>query len=667
MEQPKSILFRASLIYFAVVLLGLCILMRVVMLQFNNNLKEKGLKVSYREEELSAKRGDILAHDGRILATSLPHYQIYMDCVVPDEKVFNDGVKKLAASLSGFFGDKPATSYEKVLRDGRKSKQRYVKLGNRKVSYTELQRIRKFPIFELGRNKGGCISEEKNVRKNAYNKLAFRTIGWTNEGGVGVGIEGAYNYALKGMPGQRTVQKIAGGDWMPVNSALDVMPRNGYDVLTTLDVDIQDAAETALREQLVKAPVFEAGTAIIMEVETGEIRAIANMKRMPGGSYSEAFNYAIGQATEPGSTFKLPTLIALLEDGLVELDQKVNTESGRWVYKGNTFRDVTPGGYGEISIREVFEKSSNIGFAKLAIQYYLNNERQYVDKLYAMKLNEKLGLQIPGEASPQIRYTGDKHWSGLSLPMMSMGYEVMLTPIMILTLYNAVANGGRMVKPKFVSELKQGGDVKKKFPTEVISSSICSRTTLEKVNEALLGVVENGTAKSIYDNRYKIAGKTGTARIVFDGAYEKDGYRMHQASFVGFFPADNPKYTGVVVLYTEKTRSNFYGGTWAAPVFKQIADKIYVSHPEWVEEVRPETGTVMLADVIKENTKKENPKRIAGKTIPSVVGMTLKDALYLLENMGLSVSFSGAGHVILQSLPAGTKVTRGQGINLELR
>ena len=655
-------------------LLGLSIICKVVRLQFDVELKEKVKKISYYTEELSAKRGDILTHDGRLLVTSLPQYRLYMDCMLPDEPVFMSGVKGLSVALSGFFKDKTAAEYEKILRDGRAKKRRYVKLGNRTIKHTELEKVYQFPIFKQGwreqvydRNKGGGIFEVKNVRTASYDNLASRTLGLANENGVAVGVEGAFDYALKGTPGKRLLRRIANGEWVPVNSMSDVAPRNGYDVVTTLDVDIQDAAETALRDQLKKSSEFEAGTAIIMDVKTGEIRAIANMKRASDGSYSEAYNYAIGWATEPGSTFKLATLIALLEDGLVDMTDKVNTENGRWNYKGHLFKDVSHEGYGIIPLQEAFEKSSNVGFAKLAVNQYLGKERQYIDKLYAMKLNDNLNLQISGEASPQIRYVNDKLWSGLSLPMMSMGYEVLLTPIMTLTLYNAVANNGRMVKPKFVSELRKGGEVKQRFSTEVISASICSHATLEKVHQALVGVVEKGTARNIRDERYKIAGKTGTSRIAFaGGGYDMKGYKKYQASFAGFFPAEKPVYSGIVVLYTEQTKGDFYGGKWAAPVFKQIADKIYASHSEWEEAVQPKPSDTMLADLIEDN-KAYVPQKPAGRKLPSVEGKTLKEALFLLENQGLRVAFSGSGRVVKQSLPAGTPVVKEQTIMLELR
>ena len=674
MQLPKNILSRVGIIYVVMLLLGLAIVFKIVLLQFDAKLREKAEKISFRNEEISAKRGDILAHDGRLLVTSLPQYQLYMDCVAPADTVFEAGVKGLSAALSGFFKDKTAAGYEKILRDGRANNRCYVKLGNRRIKYAELEKVYQFPIFRQGwqkdkpydQNRGGGIFEVRNVRTASYDKLASRTLGWVNANGVSVGIEGAFDYVLKGTPGKRMLRRTK-GDWAPMNSVSDVSPHDGYDVVTTLDVDIQDAAETALRDQLAKSSEFEAGTAIIMDVKTGAIRAIANMKRMPDGNYAEAFNYAIAQATEPGSTFKLATLIALLEDGLVDLTDEINTENGRWNYKGHVIKDVSNEGYGVIPLQRVFEKSSNVGFAKLAVDHYLGKERQYIDRFYAMKLNTKLGLQIPGEASPQIRYVNDKLWSGLSLPMMSIGYEVLLTPIMTLTFYNAVANGGRMVKPKFVSELRQGGELKQRCFTEVISTSICSHTTLEKVHQALCGVVEEGTAKNIRDERYKIAGKTGTSRIAFDNGYEENGFKKHQASFAGFFPAEKPVYSGIVVLYTAPTKNNFYGAYWAAPVFKQIADKIYASHPEWEELLQPKPSDTMLADLIEDNMKAHTPQKPGSKKVLSVKGKTLKEALFLLENQGLTVAFSGLGRVVKQSLPAGTPVVKGQTITLELQ
>jgi len=618
MQESKNMLLRAGLVYVAVAILAVWIFISIVALQFNTSLKNEGVRTKY--EPVAAQRGAILACDGRLLVTSVPSYHIYIDAVAADSTVFNNEVKALSDSLARLFGDKPAAAYEKQLRDARRDKNRYMRVGNRWIGYSELQQVKKYPVLREGpRSKKkhgyegwgkGLIEKERNERKRFYDRMALRTLGWQNEEGTYVGLEGRYDYALKGVPGQRLMQRTAGGAWIPVNNAPETPPRNGNTLVSTIDVDIQDAAETALRRQLAdKHPdiVFEAGCAVVMEVQTGAIRAIANMKRNANGLYSEDYNYAVGRASEPGSTFKLFSLIALLEDNKVSLEDMVATGNGNWTYSGSTFRDVSSAGYGTISVQQVFEKSSNVGFAMLVVDKYKGNERQYVDKMYAMKLNEKMNLQIPGEATQQVRYPGDKFWSNLSLPMMAMGYEVLLTPLKTLTVYNAVANNGRMMKPLFATELRDGNRVKETFSPEIISSAICSQSTLKKVRQAMEGVVKTGTARNICDTTsYKIAGKTGTARMAFgNGGYEQNGYRMYQASFAGYFPADKPKYSMIVVLYSEPTKTTgIYGAAWAAPVFKEIADKIYANTPEWAEEVKKPEGVLMMSDLIKQNAGK---------------------------------------------------------------
>jgi cell division protein FtsI (penicillin-binding protein 3) len=684
-------------------------MIRILLLQFDSELKQEGKKVSFRQEELPALRGHILANDGRVLAISLPYYELRIDV---GEKLLSDAaftkrVDLLAKNLADFFKDKSAEKYKAEFKQARKEGNRYKRLTPRLVSYPELQIIKTFPLLHPEQDErtkkitlqSGLIVVQKSKRTNPYNRLAYRTIGWKNEDGVGVGIEDAFDSYLRGTSGKRMVQRLPGGEWMPLNSDVDVVPHDGMNVVTTLDVDIQDAAETALREQLTERPFFEAGTAIVMEVATGEIRAIANMKRNADGSYDESFNYAIGWATEPGSTFKLATLMSLLEDNHMSLSTPVDVSGGQWRYYNKSFSD-SHSGLGVVPLQTVFEQSSNVGFAKSAVQYYAQgNEKQFVDRLCLMNLNKPLGLQIKGEASPTISYPGDRTWSGLSLPMMAMGYEVSLTPMHTLTLYNAVANNGKMVKPKFVKAIQdKRGVIRKEFPTEVISSSVCSPTVLRDVRHALQCVIEKGTARNINDARYHISGKTGTSRLVFEGVYEKDGFKKHQASFVGFFPSEAPKYSAIVVLYSEKTRQNFYGATWAAPVFKHIADKLYVANDDWFPAEQT-NGTPVGMPMVKggrkvevENvlTKLEIPsvrvskdtqwvgvrsnkthvqevtKDVADNTLPSVVNMGLKDALYLLENMDLRVTFTGKGRVVKQSPEPGGKAYKGQQIYLEL-
>ena len=452
-----------------------------------------------------------------------------------------------------------------------------------------------------------------------------------------------------------------------------------------------------MRKQLDKHNA-EHGCAILMEVATGDIKAIANLKREDDGSYSEMYNYAIGESTEPGSTMKIPTLIALLEDGRMELDDTVNTGNGKYKIYDRTIVDSKEEGHGKISVKEVFEVSSNVGVVKLVGRYYKGRERDFIDRIYAMKLNQPLNISIPGEVAPYIKYPGEKYWSGMSLPMMSIGYELKLTPLQILTFYNAIANNGRMVKPRLVKSLVRHGQVVQSFSPEVISSSICSRSTLRKVKEVLEGVVEQGTAMNLKNPRYKIAGKTGTAQVAKGTRGYKHGGRVsYSASFAGYFPADDPKYSCIVVV-NSPSNSVYYGNLVAGPIFKEISDKVYATSPEWFREVddsgdfkeipqAKSSSREALAEVLDEldipfekadkkadwvtaerdSVKVELKKlNVSKKTVPNVVGMGLKDALFLLENTGLRVKFQGRGSVRSQSIQAGTKVAPGSTVFLEM-
>ena len=697
----KDIISRIGVIYFFMVLFGLIVIGRIVHLQFFADLPVSSEEISFRTEEIEAVRGSILARDGRSLASSVPYYQIRMDCVFPEETLFNNNIDSLSIALSGFFKDKSAAQYKSDLLSARKKGNRYKAIGNRLVDYSEMMEVRMFPLFRERSNRGGFISEQKNKRNNPYGRLAYRTIGFINSNGVGVGIEGSYDYYLKGIPGKQTVQRLLGGEWMPVNEEETIMPQDGMDVRTTIDIEIQEAAENALRNQLSLSDVFEGATAIVIEVKTGAVRAITNMKKMDNGEFDESFNYAISQATEPGSTFKLATLVALIEDGYVNLETPVDAGNGRWKYSTKEFTDVTKGGYGLIDVRKAFEKSSNVAFAKLAVEYYANNEKKYVDRLHNMKIGEKFNLDIMGEGRSVIHSPGDAMWSKLTLPMMAMGYASLITPLHTLAFYNAIANGGKMMKPYFVESLQKHGEVEKIFEPQEMSGSICSQSTIKLVHEALRGVVEHGTGKGINDPRYKISGKTGTAQIAFDGRYiDSQGYRKHQASFAGFFPSDDPKYTAIVVLYTNKTRANFYGGSWAAPVFKQISDRIFVNNPQWGEPVKGDgKSTPSYAKVLSGNSEeikkiakqipstkvnfalpgewvnieKDSLERVVARelrevadSVPSVLNMGLKDALYLLENKGYRVKFSGKGRVITQNPLPGSGLEKNGIINIEL-
>lgn len=700
----NGIFKKMAFIYrFVFIPIALAVIGRVVYIQFINPTETTDVDIAYREETIEAIRGDILARDGRPLATSVPYYQIRMDFVVPNEDTFKKYVDDLSQSLAKFFKNKSAKQYKKELEQARAKGNRYKALGNRLVDYTELAEIKKFPILRLGANRGGIIVEQKYKRNNPYGRLAYRTIGFINTEGVGVGIEGSCDYYLKGTPGKQTIQKMLGGEWKPVTGVEGIAPRDGYDIQTTIDIEIQEAAEKALREQIAKGMNIEGGTAIVMEVKTGAIRAIANMKKM-GNGYDESYNYAIGDATEPGSVFKLMTLVSLLEDGHVTLEDPIDGSGGKWSYGGHTYSDTHD--YGLMDVKMALAKSSNVAFAKLAVAYYEGKEQQYVDRLNSMKVGERFNLDIQGEARAAIYGPGDAMWSRSSLSSMAIGYSTLLTPLHTLTFYNAIANDGKMMKPYFIENYQENGEIVKNFGPQEMSGSICSKRTAKEARRALRHVVEVGTGKFMNNSKYQIAGKTGTSRIAYGGkiGYEKNGYRRYQASFAGFYPADNPKYSAIVVLYSGDTRGNFYGGSWAGPVFKQIADHIYSTSSDWVPALegkgarkdnpgistgRMDAQNKVLADLGVEYSKKgiseknttgwaEFRKDTSGRLIAknyntdndslvNVVNMGLKDAIYLLENNGYKVSFSGYGKVVEQSPAAGTRVEKNTTVKLKLQ
>lgn len=703
MEAINGIFKKMALIYKLFVLIALAVVGKIAWLQFIAPTDTTAVDIAYREEKIEAIRGDILAHDGRPMATSVPYYQIRMDCVVPNEDTFKKHIDGLSRSLAEFFRNKSAAAYKEELVKARKDGKRYKAIGNRLVDYAELARIKQFPILKLGANRGGIIVEQKYKRNNPYGRLAYRTIGFINTEGVGVGIEGTCDYYLKGAPGKQTVQKMLGGEWRPVTGVEGVAPRDGYDIFTTIDIEIQEAAEKALREQLAKGMNIEGGTAIVMEVATGAIRAIANMKKM-GDSYDESYNYAIGDATEPGSVFKLMTLVSLLEDGHVTLEDPIDGGNGKWSYGGHTYSDTHA--YGMMDVKTALAKSSNVAFAKLAVTYYEGKEQQYVDRLNSMKVGERFNLDIQGEGRASIYGPTDAMWSRSSLSSMAIGYATLLTPLHTLTFYNAIANDGKMMKPYFIENYQENGEVVKEFGPQEISGSICSKETAREARRALRHVVEVGTGKFMNKSKFKIAGKTGTSRIAFGGkiGYEKNGFRRYQASFAGFYPYDNPKYSAIVVLYSGETRGNFYGGSWAGPVFKQIADHIYSTSSDWQpvldgekksmdnpdiatgrldaqSKVLAELGITFNKNGINERNSsgwaefnKDTSGRLVAKnystdndSLVNVVNMGLKDAIYLLENNGYKVTFQGYGKVAQQDPAPGTILPEGAVVNLTLK
>ena len=699
MKVRDEIVWRSGIVYFAVVLIAVAIIIRILVLQFIQHGKWTAMseKYVYQTTEMPANRGDILTYDGRLLASSVPYYTIYMDTrsTGMSASTWSNGINGLSAGLAKFLGERSAAEWKAVITEARRRGDRYF-LISRSVDYETLKELRKLPIFREGQYRGGMVAQAENRRVRPNNELAARTIGYLNLGNEGtvVGIEGSFNRELAGKNGMVVKQRLTGGDWITVSGAGSVESRDGNDVVTTIDIDLQDVASSALANQLRKHDAHH-GCAIVMEVATGDIRAIANLEQGSDGLYHETYNYAIGESTEPGSTFKLPVLIAALEDGVIDTGDIVDTGTGSVKFYNNIIRDTREEGYGKLTVKQVFELSSNVGTSKLINEHYRDNPKDFVDRLYAMKLNDKLDIQIKGEGEPLIRYPGDKLWSGLSLPMMSHGYEVKMTPLQILTFYNAVANDGRMMKPRFVTAVMHNGNVIRRYDPDVIINSIASRSTIRKAKKMMEGVVENGTAMNLRNPNYKIAGKTGTAQI----ALGKSGYRSgaYQASFAGYFPAGNPLYSCIVVV-NAPSNGVYYGNLVAGSVFKEISDKIYATnfyrdYRDLYNKERvamaPEAGNgfredinMVLRELDVRYRRKANDEwvktRESGDTIrlvgvninkglvPDVRGMSLRDAVHLLENSGYRVRYSGKGKVLRQSPEHGARYFEGQIVSLEL-
>ncbi|MDC1204202.1 penicillin-binding protein 2, partial [Salibacteraceae bacterium] len=533
------------------ILFGIGIIFKIGQVQFieGDHWQELAKSYSTKHRKIDAIRGNIYASDGSLIATSVPKYEVRFD--LNAEAITNDlfakNIDTLCLELSKLLPEKSKNQWKAELTQARKNGARY-HLIRRKLSYTQIKKMRQFPLFNRGKYKGGFISIQQNKREKPFQVLASRTIGYSRDNSKPVGLEGAYNKVLSGTQGLQLMQKIAGGIWMPIEDENEIEPEDGADVVTTIDINIQDVAENALLEQLIKQDA-DHGCVVLMEVATGEVKAIANLNKTKSGKYWETYNYAVGESTEPGSTFKLASLIAALEDGYIDLTDSVETGKGVFKFYDRKMYDSRVGGYGKITIKRAFEVSSNIAVARTISENYRSNPQKFIDRLYKMNLHQKLGIEIYGEGEPRIKSANDPTWSGISLPWISHGYEVSLTPLQILTFYNAVANDGKMVKPRFVKEIRKIGVPIKTFGPEVINPAICSKATIEKAKAMLEGVVQQGTATNLKNANFKIAGKTGTAQIYnAKTGYKTDKQVSYQASFVGYFPANNPMYSCIVVV-----------------------------------------------------------------------------------------------------------------------
>ena len=614
---------------------------------------------------IPANRGNVYAADGSLLATSVPKYDIRFDALTPTKKVFDQFISGLADSLAQYHG-KSASSYKQNLRKARADKNRYVLLA-RDISYSDYLRFRNFPLLELGAFKGGLIVEQTTKREYPMGGIAQRTIGYERTDDQGnvtrPGIDGAFGEKyLRGTDGRRLKQRIGKGQWKPIEDYNQIEPKDGYDVYTTIDVNIQDIAHHALLEQI-EYYKADHGCVVVMDVKSGEIKAISNLGKGKSGTYYERRNYAVWESHEPGSTFKLMAIAAGLEDKVIDTSDIVDTNGGKLRFYGETVRDSRDGGYGEISVSEAFEVSSNTGIVQAINENYKDDPRKFVKRLYAMNLDDKLDLPIIGEGEPVIPDPDEKNslWSGIALPWMAYGYGVSFTPLQTLTFYNAIANDGEMVKPRFLKEVKEFGNTIESFEKEVINKQVCSDETISKLKQLLLNVIEkpHGTGHGLYSENFSMAGKTGTCQKDY---IDKDRLN-YISSFVGFFPAEQPKYSCIVVIHEPDKSVGYYGADVSGPVFKKIAQKIYTDTP-----VKDEIS-IEDPKVVEVHEEFEEYYQVAQKYLtimPDVKGMPAMDALALLENMGLRVQLRGRGNVKSQSIPKGTKVKPKQTIILDL-
>jgi cell division protein FtsI (penicillin-binding protein 3) len=704
----KSIVTRVRLAFLGVAIFSGAIAWKISHIQYQEGAKWRALeqerRISY--QSVPATRGNIFASDGKsIMATSLPFFRVAWDPGVVPRDTFRVGIRALSRNLAHFFGDRSATEYERRLTDAYNAKDpavRYLRLNSRQINFQEKKELASWPIFRAKR-RGGVIFEKVDKRFRPFGGLAQRTVGFVNEDKNGAGLEFTFQSKLSGKAGEALYERVPGG-MKPVYDGTEIKPQPGYDIKTTLDINLQDGAEDALYKALV-ANDAQYGCAILMEVRTGEIKAVANLGKASDGTYKEDYNYAFADQgrTEPGSTFKLASMMALFEaHPEVQLDDIVDTGNGRMLVGGAVKTDSH--GYGKITVQQVFEKSSNIGVAKLTNQYFNGNPMEYANLIKKFGLPKSLGFQMAGEALPYIKDPKDRTWSRTSLTTMSIGYELKLAPLQTLAFYNAVANGGVKVQPIIVKEIKQADKVLEQFEAPVLNAKICSDETLRKLRAMMEGVVVAGTARAIRPKDYSIAGKTGTAWKFKNGQYT----RTYSTSFCGYFPAEQPKYSCIVVI-DSPSKGRIYGGDVAAPVFREIADKCMARDQasqrpmlarvparrtpvplvragvqdeialvcqriglpaqtqatggeEWVRATHAMDTAVVTRAV--EVTPNKTVSR-AGR-MPDARGLTLRDALFLLENRGLKVRTSGTGRVREQSIATGELVKRGAVVSLAL-
>ena len=692
-RKKTNINLRVVVLYLLTLLISIIVVLKILTVQhlkteINTNSQPKYFSVD-------ASRGNIVSDDGSLLAISMPLYNVRLDMSVMNNDLFLNNVDSLSYLLSELFNDKSHIEYKQFLLNSKNKKANKFILLKKKVTHIQLNELKKMPIFNLGQNKGGLIAIERPNRINPYGLLAKRTIGKLRDVNP-VGIERAYNQQLSGRNGLQLKRKIDRGVWVPQESKGDILPRSGNNILTTINVDMQDVAEKSLQNALIENNA-DWGCIVMMEVATGEIKVIANLKKDTNDRVSEAFNFALAQHISPGSTFKTASIIAGLEDDKFNIYDTVNIEGGRTKFYDRVMID-SDHNYKNITIKDAFSISSNVAISKIINNNYKDNPEQYTDRIYQMGLSKALDLELPYPNNLKMPIAYKKSWSGVTLPWMSIGYEMQLTPIHILAFYNAIANKGRMIKPIFVSSINKGNKIIEKFSTEVINPAICSNSTIDKVHELLVAVVEQGTAQNIKTDKYLIAGKTGTTVLNYSNR-KKDEAKKYRASFVGYFPASNPKYTCIVVVSNPK-KSKIYGGQIAAPIFKELSDKVFAmeismqspmamlikknNFPKIQNGSTSKASKVLdylnidydktdgeyMISELTDNTVKLKLRKIKSDLqshiMPSLIGMNLSDVIYLLENHGLKVKFNGYGSVVNQSIKKGERFQEGSVIKIKL-
>jgi cell division protein FtsI (penicillin-binding protein 3) len=701
MEVKRDILWRVYLSYLLVIVACIAIFGKAVYIQQVQGPKWRSMSDSLHQhiDSIEAERGTIFSEDGQMLSTSIPQFDLFIDFRVEwlHEKSgvhFRDNVDSLSYYLADLFKDQTQDAYKKMLQQAYRDKEAYFEL-HKKTTYREYEQLRKFPLFKDGRYKSGLIVNERNIRLNPFGQLAYRTIGLDREFKK-VGLEKTYDSLLKGREGKQWVRTIAGGVRVPITDEYIVEPETGKDIVSTIDVFIQEITENALMKMMVKNDA-EHGCAIVMETKTGKIKAMANLGRSSNGGYFEMENYAI-KSTEPGSTFKLATMMALLEDKKVTLNDMVDLEGGVWKVAGQTVYDSEQSGHRGVTVKQAFELSSNVGMAKLASVAYAAHPSQFINDLIKMRFDSVTGIDLVGEGKPDIFKPNERRWGPTVLPWMAFGYNILISPLQTLSLYNAVANNGKMMRPYLVSSIRDEGVLLKSIDPTVVREKVCSDQTLKMLQSCLEGVCIEGTGKELFKGSlFPVAGKTGTA-LIANGkmAYSE---KIYQSSFAGYFPADNPQYTCVVVIKNKPHAAVFYGAAVAGPVFKEIADRLYSTYVKGnnsptLKQAKSDSALLQYAgykkDIKRVMASLKMPisdssynasyttvygdqrnmtavnKIVDDKTMPELKGMGLKDAVYICENMGLRLNVRGKGKVGAQSILAGQTINKGQLVQLEL-